>query len=222
MSGMLTENSLDLMVDALTGRYLLSHPFYRRWEEGGLAEGELGAYAEQYRLIERELPLTLAAVALGLPDGRARRMVEANLADELSVPEPHCELFEKFAGAAGAGADVGPSLATAALLAGVRAAAAKDPVAALAMVAAYEVQAADIAATKAEGLRVHYGMDAEGTCFWDLHATQEIDHADWSLDALDALGADPVVVYTAAWAAAQAWWDFLTEREESAPATAGV
>ena len=58
--GMLTENSLDLMVDALTGRYLLSHPFYRRWEEGGLAEGELGAYAEQYRLIERELPLTLA------------------------------------------------------------------------------------------------------------------------------------------------------------------
>jgi pyrroloquinoline quinone (PQQ) biosynthesis protein C len=138
------------------------------------------------------------------------------------VPEPHCELFEKFAGAAGAGADVGPSLATAALLAGVRAAAAKDPVAALAMVAAYEVQAADIAATKAEGLRVHYGMDAEGTCFWDLHATQEIDHADWSLDALDALGADPVVVYTAAWAAAQAWWDFLTEREESAPATAGV
>ena len=49
-----------------------------------------------------------------------------------------------------------------------------DPVAALAMIAAYEVQAADIAASKGDGLRRHYGFDAEGTAFWDVHRDQEV------------------------------------------------
>jgi pyrroloquinoline quinone (PQQ) biosynthesis protein C len=99
----------------------------------------------------------------------------------------------------------------------VRSAAASDPIVALAMVAAYEVQAADIAASKAEGLRRHYGMDEGGTQFWDVHSVQEAAHADWSIDALAALQADPTVVGTAARVAADAWWDFLSEREELAP-----
>jgi pyrroloquinoline-quinone synthase len=213
-----TERIHDVLADALAGRHLLTHPFYRRWEAGELADGELAAYAEQYRLIERELPVTLAAVASHLPAGRARALVEANLADELGVPAPHAELFESFARAAGAASDVAPTRATAALLAAVRAAAASDPVAALAMVAAYEVQAADIAASKAEGLRLHYGMDAEGTRFWDVHTTQEAEHANWSVDALADLGADEAVVLAAATLAADSWWSFLSERDELAPA----
>jgi pyrroloquinoline quinone (PQQ) biosynthesis protein C len=208
----------QVLADALTGRHLLTHPFYRRWEAGTLAEGELAAYAEQYRLIERELPLTLAAIAAQLPEGPARGLVEANLADELGAPAPHAALFESFAQAAGAQPDVAPTAATAALLSAVRAAAATEPVAALAMVAAYEVQAADIAASKADGLRLHYGLDARGTQFWDVHATQEVAHADWSAEALAELDADPVLVRAAAESAAEAWWSFLTEREELAPA----
>ncbi|MGP0029978.1 MAG: iron-containing redox enzyme family protein [Acidimicrobiales bacterium] len=210
----------DVLADALAGRHLLTHPFYRRWEAGSLADGELAAYAEQYRLLERQLPLTLAAIAGGLPDGRARVMVQANLADELGEPEPHAALFESFARAAGAAADVAPTRATAELLTHLRSAAASDPVAALAMVAAYEVQAADIAASKSDGLRRHYGMDGGATRFWDLHATQEVAHADWSADALAALGADPDLVHTAARAAADGWWAFLDEREDLAPAAA--
>jgi pyrroloquinoline-quinone synthase len=208
----------EALADALAGRHLLTHPFYRRWEAGTLADGELAAYAEQYRLLERELPLTLAAIAAQLPEGHARALVEANLADELGRPAPHAVLFESFAQAAGAQADVAPTLSTAGLLSAIRSVAASDPVAALAMVAAYEVQAADIAASKAEGLRRHYGMDAAGTEFWDVHATQEAEHADWSTEALAALGADPAAVRAAAQDAADAWWGFLTEREELAPA----
>jgi pyrroloquinoline quinone (PQQ) biosynthesis protein C len=204
----------------LSGRHLLTHPFYRRWEDGTLADGELAAYAEQYRHIEQALPVTLSAIAAGLPDGRARDLVEANLADELGVPAPHVALFELFAQAAGAGHAVAASAATEALLTAVRAPSSTDPAAALAMVAAYEVQAADIAASKAEGLRRHYGMDAAGTRFWDVHATQEAAHAEWSIDALAALDADPVVVRAAARIAADAWWDFLSEREDLAPAAA--
>ena len=86
----------DVLADALAGRHLLTHPFYRRWEAGSLADGELAAYAEQYRLLERQLPLTLAAIAGGSPTG-GRGMVQANLADELGEPEPHAALFESFA-----------------------------------------------------------------------------------------------------------------------------
>jgi pyrroloquinoline-quinone synthase len=210
----------DALVDALAGRQLLTHPFYRRWEAGTLADGELAAYAEQYRYLEQALPATLGAIAAALPDGVARTLVETNLADELGSPAPHVELFESFAQAAGAGAGVGATPATAALVEAVRTAVATDPVAALAMVAAYEVQAADIAASKADGLRRHYGMDAEGTRFWDIHTTQEAAHADWSIDALANLGADPAVVRAAAKVAADGWWEFLSEREALAPSGA--
>jgi pyrroloquinoline-quinone synthase len=213
-----TAHIQEALVDALTGRQLLTHPFYRRWEAGTLADGELAAYAEQYRHLEGELPLTLAAVAGQLPAGRARTLVEANLADELGEPAPHAVMFESFARAAGAREDVAPTKATAALLSAIRSAAGRDPVAALSMVAAYEVQAADIAASKADGLRRHYGLDAEGTRFWDVHTTQEVAHAGWSTETLAVVDADAAVVYESARVAAEAWWDFLTEREELAPA----
>ena len=99
----------------------------------------------------------------------------------------------------------------------MRTTAANDPVAALAMIAAYEVQAADIAASKGDGLRRHYGFDEEGTRFWDVHRTQEVDHAGWSMEALAALEADPDVVQAAATVSADSWWLFLSEREELAP-----
>ena len=216
MCGMDKERIHHALADALAGRHLLTHPFYRRWEAGTLGDDELAAYAGQYRHIERALPATLASIAAGLPEGPARALVEANLADELGVPAPHALLFESFAQAAGAVSDVSPSAATGALLATIRSASATDPVAALSMVAAYEVQAADIAASKAEGLRRHYGFDNDGTRFWDVHTTLEVAHADWSTAALSALEADPAVVHTNAAAAAEAWWRFLDEREEAA------
>ena len=210
-----------VLAEAIVGRHLLTHPFYRRWDAGQLAEGELAAYAEQYRHIERALPETLATIADALPAGRARELVEANLADELGSPEPHTELFESFAGPAGAAPRAPASPSTATLLALVTTAAATDPAAALAMVAAYEAQAADIAATKSEGLRRHYGFDRAGTRFWDVHVTQEAVHATWSTDALNDAGADPDSVLAAAVVSADSWWLFLSEREELAPAPAG-
>jgi len=213
-----TPSMCGVLAEAIVGRHLLTHPFYRRWEAGALAPEELGAYAEQYRHIERSLPETLAAVADALPPGRARALVEANLADELGTPAAHTALFEEFAAAAGAAPDAPPTPSTAALLSLLRTATARDPAAALAMVAAYETQGADIAASKAEGLRRCYGFDARGTRFWDVHATQEVDHATWSADALDALGADPDDVLAAAIVSADSWWLFLSEREELAPA----
>ena len=146
--------------------------------------------------------------------------MEANLADELGSPEPHAELFESFAVRPAPRPTSARRRRRRRCSPVVRTAAANDPAAALAMVAAYEVQAADIAGSKSDGLRQHYGFDEEGTRFWDVHRTQEVEHAGWSMEALAELGADPDVVQAAAIVSADSWWLFLSEREELAPAGA--
>jgi pyrroloquinoline-quinone synthase len=212
---------VDLTIAAaIDGRHLLDHPFYRRWEQGELGRGELASYAEQYRSVERELPSVLRSAVERLPAGDARDLVAANLADEESDPEPHATLFESFAQAVGARPDVTPSQATGQLVALQRTAAAAGPATALAVVSAYEVQAADVARTKSRGLAHHYGVDRQGTRFWDVHAAMEADHAAWSLDAIALLDPDPDEVAAAAGASARAWWAFLDEREALASATA--
>jgi len=59
-----TESIVRAVVAAnLEGRWLLDHPFYRRWEAGQLSEAELASYAGQYRHVERALPGVLADIA---------------------------------------------------------------------------------------------------------------------------------------------------------------
>ena len=169
MTPMLRTELDALLDDILSSRRLLAHPFYRRWEAGTLQPGELATYAAQYRHFEAALPVVLERIAAALPDGRARQLVEDSLADERGVPAPHLELFDSFADAVGAvPTDMTP--ATRALVDLYLSAADASPVAALSAVAAYEVQAPDIAVSKAEGLRSRYGLDDNGTRFWDVHA----------------------------------------------------
>jgi pyrroloquinoline-quinone synthase len=212
---MRTHTVADQLELALDGRRLLTHPFYRRWEAGGLEPAELARYAEQYVHIERCVPETLRAAAEGLEAGPARAQVEANLAQELGPDQTHVELFASFAGAVEAG-DAAPSPATRQLVELCRSAAACGPAEALSVLGVYEVQAAEIARTKADGLRRHYGLDAAGTAFWDVHAAIEDAHAAGTMEAL--AGADPAVVLASARAAADLWWRFLDEREALAGA----
>jgi pyrroloquinoline-quinone synthase len=219
MTAMLRTELDALFDDVLATRRLLAHPFYRRWEAGTLDRSELAAYAGQYRHFEAVLPLVLERIAAGLPDGRARQLVEANLDDERSVPAPHLELFDGFADAVGA--PVGPPTpATAALVDLYLALADTTPVAALAAVSSYEIQAPSIASSKAEGLRSRYGLDASGTRFWDVHAGVDEAHGAWMLEALGLVAEDGDAVVGPAMAAADAWWAFLDEREALAPASA--
>jgi pyrroloquinoline quinone (PQQ) biosynthesis protein C len=197
---------------SLDGLRLLSHPFYRSWQDGLLADRDLALYAEQYRHFERSLPDVLSAIAGDLPAGEARRLVQQNLDDESSQPEPHVRLFEGFADAVGArpGTDAAPATRD---LVGVYAEAAKlGPVPALAVIAAYEVQAGDIATTKAGSLKERYGLTSEATRFWDVHSEMEDAHADWTVEALNILRADPDVVSEWSGRSAKVWWSFLDDQ----------
>ncbi len=216
MTPMLRTELDALLDDILSSRRLLAHPFYRRWEAGTLQPGELASYAAQYRHFEAALPVVLERIAAALPESRARQLVEDNLADERGVPAPHLELFDSFADAVGA-VDTDMTPATRSLVDLYLAAAEASPVAALSAVAAYEVQAPDIASSKADGLRSRYGLDDNGTRFWDVHAGIDEGHGAWMLEALGQLADSPFDVAAPATAAADAWWAFLDEREAAAP-----
>ncbi|MDE3086386.1 MAG: iron-containing redox enzyme family protein [Acidobacteriota bacterium] len=204
---------------ALEGRWLLDHPFYRRWERGEVSMTELAHYAGQYRHFERVLPGFLGSVAEGLPEGQTRRFVAATLADEMGDPVPHAERFESFAAAVGAGEEA-PTPATAALLDTYEALLDESPGAALAGFVAYELQSADIAASKADGLRRHYHLDDGGVAFWDHHALVDVTHGSWAREAL-AASDGPTPDEKALRRTADAWWSFLDERDALAGAPTG-
>jgi len=203
----------DDINSALIGRQLLSHPFYQRWERGELDEGELAAYGAQYAHFERQLPHTLEAIAQSSSSAPVRDAVVANLDDELGTPCAHVELLGTFLAAVNA-VEADPDPATAALVLLYATAPARSEAFALGVIAAYELQAAEIAATKGEGLRRFYGLTSDETVFWDVHATMEGDHADWVLSAAEAVQADELLAGVAA--SRDAWWAFLDERDAAA------
>ena len=213
----MSPDDLRAVIDTeLSGRRLLRHPFYQRWEAGELRDGELAAYAAQYRHFEAELPAMLRVILSELdPDSAAAKLVRDNLADEESNPEPHLTLFDRFAAAVDSQRSA-PATATQTLLHTYRRSIAAGPAAGVAAVTAYEVQAPEIAATKARGLREHYAVDDAGALFWDVHASMDRDHAAWAIDALAALP-DAEAALPALRATADAWWAFLDEREAAAP-----
>lgn len=212
----MTPTDLDrALAGALADRRLLDHPFYRRWQRGEVSIAELGAYGAQYRHFEAGLPAFLSALVEELPEGTARRLVAANLADELGDPVPHLELFGAFATAVAA-TDAPASPATVGLLETYEELLADGPAAALAGFAAYECQAPEVARSKAEGLRRHYGLGDDGVAFWDLHAEVDARHGAWATEALSSTADDVTVVARAARRAADAWWAFLDEREATA------
>jgi pyrroloquinoline-quinone synthase len=201
------------VANALEGRTLLSHPFYRRWEAGSLGVGELAAYAAQYVHVERQLPVTLEATISSTDSARVRSLLQENLDDERGNPVAHVELFANFADAVGA-SPTAPSPATGSLTALYATAPEVGTAFALGVLAAYEVQAAEVARSKADGLRAHYGLDESGTAFWDVHASMETEHADWTLDAAREL--DAAEFLAGVRASRDAWWAFLDERELAA------
>jgi pyrroloquinoline quinone (PQQ) biosynthesis protein C len=212
---MTPEQLHDDLTAALADRQLLKHPFYLRWEAGTLQPGELGAYAAQYRHFEAALPGILRSLLGRLEPGPAADLVQRNLSDEESNPEPHVAVFADFAEAVGS-VDAAPSDATRRLLETYRQLIDSSAGEGLAAVVAYEMQAPAIAASKAHGLRRHYGIAAPGTRFWDLHATMDDDHARWGIEALVALGTPEGDLLGAARSAADAWWAFLDDREAAA------
>lgn len=208
------EASMVITVEtAVSGLRLLDHPYYRGWQAGDLSREHLATYAQQYEHFESCIPEVLACTAARMTAGPARQMVEANLQDELSNPRPHLDLLGQFRAAVGGCEAISPTSATEQLVGLYRSAAELGTVPALAVIAAYEIQAGEIADTKAAALIDHYDLPQAGVEFWSVHAQVEHDHAAWTAKALEGVHAPQQEVHQWARRSAEAWWNFLDDRE---------
>ena len=180
-------------LDGRVARYdLLQHVYYQAWSAGELTREDLREYAAEYWHHVSAFPTYLSGLHSRLPDGRLRRVVLENLADEEGLQDgrPHSELWMDFAKGMGAeDSDVrGRALneETVELLQHFRAAMTDSPAAALAALYAYESRVPAIAKTKAEGLERHYGADGATRRYFTVHTTADVHHAQVWRDALTA------------------------------------
>ena len=187
-------------LDARLAPYdLLQHAYYQAWSKGELTRGDLREYAAEYWHHVSAFPAYLSALHSRLPDGKLRRMVAANLADEEGLAHgdvAHSDMWMDFA--SGMGATDGEvrerelAAETCALLEHFRGVMQGSPANALAALYAYESRVPAIAQTKAEGLEKHYAADARTRRYFTVHTTADVFHAQVWRDALTAeLAAHP-------------------------------
>src|ERR1700692_2053135 len=83
---------------------LLQHPFYQAWSKGELTRQDLREYSAEYWHHVSAFPAYLSALHSNLPDGKLRRLVLENLADEEGLQDgaPHSDLWMDFAHGMGA------------------------------------------------------------------------------------------------------------------------
>lgn len=184
----MTSDSLASRLDASIQHRLLDHPFYKAWAAGTLDREDLRFYASQYWRQVESFPGYLENVAERLPEGHARTIVEANLADERD--QDHPGLWLDFAAALGTAAGAIDSIPAEAetrdcVDAFSRATLDRSAVYSLGMLYAYESQTPEVAQTKVSGLRDHYGIDGDAVTYFKLHGELDIEH---SRELVEALG----------------------------------
>jgi pyrroloquinoline-quinone synthase len=138
---------------------VLRHPFYRRWDEGGLTRDELREYAREYAYAVRALAHT-AAVA----------------GDHEEDEAAHVDLWERFRTSLGEPVDGQPSEGTHAF---VRSLLEVNSLTSLSVLYAVESAQPGVARTKLDGLVRHYGYDPDDPAleYFRVHAELDVDHA---------------------------------------------
>lgn len=203
---------IDAMIEE---RHLLTHPFYQRWQKGKVPAEVLKEYAKQYYAYESSLPTFLEKAINHVPEGPARTALEENLVDEAGLPEPHPQLWLRFAEALGLSADevreAEPLPRTANLVKTYASLCEHGADEALGALYAYESQFAAVARTKAEGLRRFYGVNDESALeFFDLHGTLDDLHAA----ALRTGLTESAPAQESVRLALDGWWGMLDQFEE--------
>jgi len=232
-----SSNATDFLqqLDARIAKHdLLCHPFYKAWSAGELTRDDLREYARDYFHHVEAFPSCLASFALRQDEGELRRMVLANMQDELGSSahsaRNHSDLWLDFAEGMGAGRDQRghqPVAEISGLVAHFqRVASEGTPAEALAAFYAYESQVPRVAAEKERGLRAMYSADDQTCGYFTLHATADVYHANaWRYQLEKQVTANPEIAEAAlnsAEAAAKKLWQALDGIEARRPARAAA
>ena len=183
-----TAHATDLVerLDAhVAARHTLDHPFYQAWNQGTLTREALQDYAAQYYHHVAAFPTYLSAVHSRTPDPEARRMLLQNLMDEEAGSPNHPELWLQFAAGLGVSAEAVKNTPlqpeTAALIETFQGICRNRPYTdGVAALYAYESQIPEVAQSKINGLRRHYGVEDETTLrYFAVHVeADEVHRAD--------------------------------------------
>ena len=177
---MTTQDLVRRLDDATADKRLLDHPFYKAWAAGTLTKEDLAFYSTQYWRQVEAFPGYLESVAERMDPGAGRDAIQDNLADERD--DDHPGLWVRFAETMGtdrATLDSTPAEAETKGCVDAFTDAAKGASLpfALGMLYAYESQTPEVANTKIEGLRDHYGVEGPGVDYFKLHAELDVEHS---------------------------------------------
>lgn len=223
-------NLLDRIDAMINERHLLKHPFYTKWTEGTLPREALQEYARQYFAFESAFPRFISAIHARTESASARQQLLGNLWDEEHGKKNHAELWLRFAEGIGVDRDDVRSAewneATEALVNLYAEMAWDAPVpAAVATMYAYERQVPEVAGSKIDGLKKHYGVDDKRTtAFFRVHGELDIEHSGAERTMLVELseGADEGQIEDATRRTLDAWWNFLSAVDQPAMAKAAA
>lgn len=204
------------MIQELSPRHLLKHPFYQAWSDGTLPLETIREYAGQYYRHVLAFPRYVSATHAACEDLSVRQMLLENLIDEERGTENHPELWLRFAEALGlsrAEVESKESLPEIkAIIDTFLGAARRSYEEGLGALFAYEHQIPEIAQFKLEALEKHYGVTTKrGTAFFDVHRTADVYHTQALSEALEKLSPEAKErALKAAREAGEKLWNFLT------------
>ena len=196
--------------------HLLNHPFYKSWNEGKLTREIIKDYAEQYYQHVKAFPRYISATHSLCEDIEKRKILLENLNDEENRDADHPKLWKNFALAMGADAEkieeVKAEQFTKDLIDNFFKNGRSSYAEGLASLYTYERQIPEIAETKIQGLKRHYGVNSkEGLEFFVAHKEADVHHRAECEKLLDGLShEEQAKAKVAALSTAKYLWNFLS------------
>lgn len=206
----------DQLLETISEKHLLKHPFYQAWTEGRLSQKTLQEYTRQYLAHVDAFPRFVSAIHSMCENIEDRQMLLENLNDEEQGADNHPELWRRFGEGLGLdrsaydNVDMNPE--SQALVDQFWARCRSSYAEGLAALFAYEYQTPEISKVKIEGLKEFYNIDDERTlAFFDVHREADVYHSDACKKQLNALSADDQAkALEAAVESSDALWNFLS------------
>ena len=204
----------------LSPYHLLKHPFYQMWMKGTLPKDCLQNYASQYYHHVSAFPRYISALHSLCENQQDRKVLLENLNDEEgSQGEPHPDLWMYFAEGLGLDSEeVENSVSCKSIqnlihvfFSHCRNSYAKG----LSALYSYEYQVPEVAETKIQGLKQHYGIkDKRTLLFFLVHKAADVEHREAIEQLLEKLPEEQQKeALSSAVDIAKALWNFLTEMQ---------
>ena len=196
--------------------HLLNHPFYKSWNDGKLNRVIIKDYAEQYYQHVKAFPRYISATHSICEDIEKRKILLENLQDEENPKADHPKLWKNFALSIGANEkkieNVKLETFTKNLIDNFFKQGRKSYAEGLASLYTYERQIPEIAETKIQGLKKHYGVSSKkGLEFFEAHKAADVHHRKACEKLLDGLSkVEQKKAEKAALKTAKHLWNFLS------------